>query len=38
MSWLLFGQIVLLIVVFAFVFTFVRCMHDTHCKRCKPQA
>ena len=35
MSWLTFVQIVLLIVVYSFVSTFVRCMHDTYCKRCK---
>jgi len=35
MSWALFGQIVLLIVIAAFIFTFVRCMHDSHCKICK---
>ena len=35
MSWLTFGQAVLLIVIFAFVNTFVRCMHDTFCKKCK---
>jgi hypothetical protein len=35
MSWGLFGQIVLLIVIFALVFRFVKCMHDTHCKQCK---
>ncbi len=37
MTWGTFGQIVLLIVVFAVVKTFVRCMHDTYCKKCKPQ-
>ncbi len=36
MSWGLFGQIALLIVIFSVVTTFVRCMHDTHCKMCKP--
>ena len=35
MSWGMFGQIVLLIVIFAFVTCFVRCVHDTHCKKCK---
>ena len=35
MNWMTFGQIVLLIIVFAFVTTFVRCMHDAHCKVCK---
>gem|GEM_PF-1036353 len=32
MNWGLFGQIVLLIVIFSFVNTFVKCMHETHCK------
>ena len=36
MSWVLFGQIVLLIVISAVVSCFVRCMHDSHCKICKP--
>jgi hypothetical protein len=35
MNWGLFGQIALLIVIFAIVVTFVKCMHDTHCKMCK---
>ena len=35
MSWATFGQIALLIVVFAFVNTFIRCMHDSYCKKCK---
>jgi len=35
MSWALFGQIVLLIVLFSFIRTFVTCMHDTFCKVCK---
>ncbi len=35
MSWGLFGQIVLLMVVFSFVFRAVKCMHDTFCKVCK---
>jgi hypothetical protein len=26
---------VLLIVVFAFVTTYVRCIHDTYCTKCK---
>lgn len=34
MSWTLFGQIVLLIVIFVFVKTVVKCMHDTFCKKC----
>ena len=29
------GQVVLLIVVFAFVTTFVKCIHDTYCTKCK---
>ena len=37
MSWCLFGQIVILIVIGAFVSSFVRCMHDTYCKMCKPK-
>ena len=35
MSWALFGQIVLLIIIAAFVITFIKCMHDTHCKKCR---
>ena len=35
MTWLLFGQIVLLIVIFAFVTNLVQCLHDTFCKTCK---
>jgi len=35
MAWALFGQIVLLIVIFVFVKTFVKCMHDAFCKKCK---
>jgi hypothetical protein len=35
MSWMLFGQIVLLIVIFALVVSFVKCMHDGHCRMCK---
>ena len=35
MSWALFGQIVLLIVIFAVAMCFVKCMHDSHCKKCK---
>lgn len=34
MSWGLFGQIVLLIVAFAFITNIVKCIHDTYCK-CK---
>jgi len=35
MSWGLFGQVVLLIIIFAFVTTLVKCMHDTYCTKCK---
>ncbi len=35
MSWALFGQIVLLIVIHAFVKNFVKCLHDTFCIKCK---
>ncbi len=35
MSWGLFGQIVLLIIIFAIAKTAVRCMHDTYCTKCK---
>jgi hypothetical protein len=35
MNWLMFGQVVLLIVIFAFVTSFVKCLHDTYCKKCK---
>ena len=35
MSWMLFGQIVLLIVIFAFVKTAVKCFHDSCCLKCK---
>lgn len=31
MSWGLFGQIVLLIVIFAIVRIFLKCVHDTYC-------
>jgi hypothetical protein len=37
MSWGLFGQIVLLIAIFALLSTFVKCMHNTFCKVCKKQ-
>lgn len=37
MSWMLFGQIVLLIVIFGVVVCFIKCMHDTHCKKCRSQ-
>jgi hypothetical protein len=35
MEWLTFVQIVVLIFIFAFARTFMKCMHDTHCKACK---
>lgn len=35
MSWLAFVQIALLIVIYAFATTVVRCLHDTYCKKCK---
>ena len=35
MSWATFGKVVLLIVIFAFVNTFVKCMHDMKCTACK---
>lgn len=35
MSWGLFGQIVLLIIIFAFVRVFIKCIHDTYCAKCK---
>lgn len=37
MSWGTFGQVVLLIVVFALVTTCVKCMHDCCCKKCKKE-
>jgi hypothetical protein len=37
MSWGLFGQIVLLIVIFSFAFRAVKCLHDKCCKDCKPK-
>ena len=37
MNWATFGQIVLLIVVFGMVTTFLRCMHDVHCRKCHPR-
>jgi hypothetical protein len=37
MSWATFGKVVVLIVIFAFVNTFVKCMHDTYCTKCKTQ-
>ncbi len=38
MDWGLFGQIVLLIVIYAVVRTFIKCMHDTYCFKCKGEA
>lgn len=38
MSWMLFGQIALLIVVYVIVSTFVKCMHDSYCTLCKKQS
>jgi hypothetical protein len=35
MSWMLFGQLVLLIVIFGAVVTFIKCMHDSYCKKCR---
>lgn len=35
MSWGLFGQIVLLIIIYAFVKNAVKCLHDTYCTKCK---
>lgn len=35
MSWTLFVQIVLLIAIFVFLKTFVKCMHDNFCFKCK---
>lgn len=35
MNWGLFGQIVLLILIFSFASAFVKCMHDAHCMVCK---
>lgn len=35
MSWMLFGQSVLLIVIFAMVMTITRCVHDCNCTRCR---
>ena len=37
MSWGLFGQIVLLIIIYAFATNCIKCMHDTFCKVCKKQ-
>ena len=40
MSWATFGKAVLLIVIFVFVTTAVKCIHDINCTKCKspPQA
>jgi hypothetical protein len=35
MNWGTFGQVVLLIAVFAFSTTYVKCIHDTYCTKCK---
>jgi len=35
MDWKLFAQIVVLIVINAFVMTCVKCMHDMFCTKCK---
>lgn len=35
MSWELFGQITLLILIFAIINTAVKCLHDTCCFKCK---
>lgn len=35
MDWSTFGQIVLLIVVFAIVNTVVKCLHNCCCTKCK---
>lgn len=35
MSWGLFWQIVLLIIIFSFVFRAVKCAHDNFCKICR---
>jgi len=36
-SWETFVQIGLLIVLYVVAKTFVKCMHDTYCKKCKTQ-
>ncbi len=38
MSWGLFGQIVLLIVIFSLVKTAVKCCHDSFCAKCKDKS
>ena len=35
MSWGLFGQIVLLIIIFAIIKNLAKCLHDTYCMKCK---
>lgn len=35
MNLILFGQIVLLMVIYAFIREVVKCLHDTYCKKCK---
>lgn len=35
MTWTTFGKVVLLILIFAFVNTFVKCMHDMKCTACR---
>ena len=35
MSWLLFGQIVILLVLYALIWNFVKCIHTTYCAKCK---
>jgi len=35
MDWGTFGQIALLIILFVVAKTFMKCMHDTYCKKCK---
>jgi len=35
MSWATFAKVVLLIVIFVFVNTFVKCLHDMKCTACK---
>jgi hypothetical protein len=35
MSWMLFGQIAVLIIILAVAKTGVQCMHDSMCTKCK---
>lgn len=37
MSWCLFGQIVLLIIIYVFLKTLVMCLYDKFCKVCKKE-